>query len=274
MKLSAHLAGIALATLLVGCGDDGASEPRLMPTAASPMPPEHSPTPTPAPACEPLYPDVGFPVMVGRAGDAACVVWKGAPGAPAQVRVQDGAFQPGDRPAFELLYSATAGSPFVFPPDALPPFRGTDRCFDSDTGFTVRVDGAGGTAIGAEAWSTCTRIIILADGCTSGFPFDGQDATVGRRPSAAGGQLEACVMWADKAANESGFRIKLSYPNSGETFTYLAPPNTVEFVPPAGDTLGLGSPSAGLGRKDWTLEVVAITPTGDVPIGVQSVQVM
>jgi hypothetical protein len=65
----------------------------------------------------------------------------------------------------------------------------------------------------------------------------------------------------------------LSYPNSGEKFTYLVPPGTVEFVPPEADTRGVESFAAGLGRKDWSVTVVALTPDGEIVVGAQSVQV-
>ena len=36
--------------------------------------------------------------------------------------------------------------------------------------------------------------------------------------------LADCVFWVDQNSNESGFRIELSYPNSGEYFLYDVPP--------------------------------------------------
>jgi hypothetical protein len=268
MKL---ISGLILATaLLTGCSGGGDKRDPT-PEATATLDPEPVSTASPVVSCEPLYPDVGFPVMVGRAGDAACVIWKGPPGVPAQIFVQDGAYLPDQKPAFEMLYSAPSGSPFIFPQNSLPPFRGSDRCFDADTAFRVKVEDGKGNSLGAEAWNTCGRIVSLADGCST-WPGGG-DMTALNRLTMPSGEERVCIMWPDAYANETGFRITLSYPRSGEKFVYLAPANTLEFFPPKADTDGLGTFENEFRRKDWSLEIIALTPDGERLVGSHAVQV-
>jgi hypothetical protein len=54
----------------------------------------------------------------------------------------------------------------------------------------------------------------------------------------------------------------------------MAPADTVELTPPAADVEGLGSPEHGLGRKDYGVDVWAIRPGGEEPVGSMFVQVM
>jgi hypothetical protein len=184
------------------------------------------------------------------------------------VVIEEGKYAAETEASATHVYEAAA-SPFVLPPGVVPDFRGADACFRSDVAFTVRVQTLDGTDVGAEAWNTCGRLAFLADGCGT-WPGGGELTALNRIPG-PNGEERVCIMWPDTQSNETGFRITLSYPNSGERFVYAAPPNTVEFFPPAADTAGMGAFVPARNRKDWSLEVVALTPEGERYVGGHSV---
>lgn len=75
--------------------------------------------------------------------------------------------------------------------------------------------------------------------------------------------LGDCVYWVDEHANESGFRIELSYPNTGETFLYDVPANTVAFALPSEASPRLKeSREQCLRRKDFQVLVYALFAQG------------
>jgi hypothetical protein len=162
-------------------------------------------------------------------------------------------------------------SPFVFGAGVLPPLVPGRPCFAEDAGFTVRVAGPDGGWLGGETFFTCSRQAVLADGCTASLSAGGggQDGVGASRTS----MRTVCITWGDRLPDETGFKIVLGYPNSGEKFEYTAPANTVEFIPPAADTEGIGAFIPARNRKDWDLRVFAITPRGEELVGAQLVQV-
>jgi hypothetical protein len=84
-----------------------------------------------------------------------------------------------------------------------------------------------------------------------------------------------CITWEDRFDDETGFRIELKYARSQETFTYQAPANTVEFIPPPGDVDGLGEiRPPDWPRKDYSVSVWALRPGGETLVGGIAVQVM
>ncbi len=209
--------------------------------------------------------------MIGGDAGQPCVIWRGS--SPARVVVEEGAFA-SDSPPSKVVAFESVASPFTFPPGVLPGIRPDGRCFDRDGGFRVRVESVDGAVIGAEERFTCGHAVTLADGCTVGTSARNGPFGLGKLPDTEPGEPAACIAWPDRHSNETGFRIELSYPNSEEKFTYLVGANTVEFVPPEPDTRGVGSFTAGLGRKDWDVEVFAITPEGEKLVDSQAVTVM
>ena len=267
-----------LALALLSCtGDEdepSAGQPSSVdstPTAVStPVPTLATAGTTATPGgCEPLVADGGFPVMLGSFAGQACVIWRGA--GAARVIVEAGSFATDVPPTSVVTFDAVT-SPFVFPSGVLPGIRPGQPCFERDGGYRVRVEAVTGESIGGEERYTCSYAVILADGCSVSAARSGPFG-LGRIPGVPPGQPSACIAWPDRRGDETGFRIELTYPNSGEKFTYLVPPGTVEFVPPEADTRGVGSFPAGLGRKDWSVTVVALTPDGEIVVGAQSVQV-
>jgi hypothetical protein len=132
----------------------------------------------------------------------------------------------------------------------------------------VSILAPGGT-LGGELWRSCEHSPVLPDGCTG--PGRGSDVSISRIPG-PGGDIP-CITWADEFKDETGFRVVLKY-GGGESFEYFAAADTVEFIPPAAHVEGLGSPEYGIARKDYGLEVWAIRPGGEEPVGAMFVQVM
>lgn len=68
-----------------------------------------------------------------------------------------------------------------------------------------------------------------------------------------------CVVWIDSYEDETGFEIRLHYPRSDETFVYLVPANSTEFIVPEEDRPNLEASLAQCNRrKDMELTVTAL----------------
>ena len=268
MRLSVVLA-VAIAIGIIGSACDSSVEsPRDLggSTATLSPTPTESPTATPAPSCVGLSQDVGFRVRLGRIGNRPCVIWDEAPGgAPYQVLVEAGKFEPSATPTGQGRLTALS-SPFDVPSDVMPPFRPDQPCLSGDdTRFMVSVFASDGSKLGGESWMTCVRKPVFPDGCPG--PEPGNGAEIGRNDDGL-----VCITWPDRQDDETGFGIKLEY-GSGEFFEYNVPPNTNEFLPPRADTAGLGALDLTTGRKDFGVQVWAIRPDGETPVGSTFVQV-
>ncbi len=262
--LSIATAFVFAAFVTASCGDgatptDGGSLPVVTSSSAdTPGPtlplilPPNTPTPDPA-VCEPLGPMAGWPVWMGRRAATTCVGWVPGDG-PVVVRLQD---RPGPeaQPTNIRDFAVPAGSPlFAFPVGLLPPLQ--NRCFQQvPPGLEVVVIREGGVIGGVTAFAGCP-VWKVANGCSSPHP-PRSDAQISRTDDG-----RACMSWFDTFNGETGYRLELSYPGSQETFTYRAPPNTVTFIFPEADVLGMASFGAGLGRKDFAYEVWAVMPDG------------
>ncbi len=220
------------------------------PTLPLSLPPS---TPTRDPAvCEPLGPIAGWPVWMGRAG-TPCIAWVPGDG-PVVVRLQDRA-GPETQPTNIRDFGVPAGAAmFAFPVGLLPPLQ--NRCFQQvPPGLEVVVLRDGEVIGGVTAFAGCP-VWKVVNGCSSPHP-PRSDAEISRTDDG-----RACMSWFDTFNGETGYRLELSYPGSQETFTYRTPPNTVTFVFPQADVLGLGTFGAGLGRKDFAYEVWAVMSDG------------
>jgi hypothetical protein len=82
------------------------------------------------------------------------------------------------------------------------------------------------------------------------------------------------VAWRNRFSVNKGFRIELSYPHSGERFGYVAPPEATSFVFPYEAWPRLAaSKERCLQRKDYTVEVRAMTPEEQDLLGAVAVTV-
>ncbi|MEX0782308.1 MAG: hypothetical protein WD557_06630 [Dehalococcoidia bacterium] len=218
--------------------------------------------------------DVGYPVMLGRIGDQACLLWESAdPAAEYRLLVEHGKVGL-FHPATEVVsLDLVGGSPLTLPGGAVPPFSGTDACFQGE--FMATVVSTSGERLGGELWRTCEHHPVLADGCVG--PERQLGVHLGRLPNPDGTDYSdtRCITWEDRFDDETGFRSELRYAQSGERFVYEAPADTVEFLPPPADVDGLGEFRApDLRRKDYAVMVWALRPSGETLVGSIDVQVM
>ena len=212
-------------------------------------------------------------MRLGRVGDHACLFWEGDANADFQLVVEHGKTGLLEDATTVVSVSLTGGSPFVLPDDVLPPLRGGVGCFEGI--FLATVLTSTGERVGGELWLGCEHHSILADGCVG--PGRELDVNVARLAASDGSGYSAtrCIVWEDRFDDETGFRIELTYEGSGEKFTYMAPANTIELIPPAGDVDGLGEiRPPNWPRKDYSVQVWAIRPAGETMVGSMSVQVM
>lgn len=73
-----------------------------------------------------------------------------------------------------------------------------------------------------------------------------------------------CVVWSDPFEDETGFRVTVTYNNTQETFTHEVGPDTIELLLPEAEAAAPGD------CQRWsshTLEVVALRPEGETPLG-------
>ena len=75
-----------------------------------------------------------------------------------------------------------------------------------------------------------------------------------------------CVVWKDGFANETGFRIVVTYLRSGEKFTHDVGPNATEFVFPPDEAPMLERPEFCAKRGTMQLEVKAVLTNGDAVV--------
>lgn len=77
-----------------------------------------------------------------------------------------------------------------------------------------------------------------------------------------------CVVWVDKFEDEVGFQIILDYAQSDEHFIYESEPNITQLIVPFSDAPRLNeSREQCLGRKDWQIQVIALRPSAEYPVG-------
>ena len=77
-------------------------------------------------------------------------------------------------------------------------------------------------------------------------------------PTMAFAPDQFCLRWKDSFSDESGFRIKLSYPRTGESFVHDVGSNATSFVFPAEE----GQTPGNCERSPMTLELQVVKPSG------------
>ena len=85
-------------------------------------------------------------------------------------------------------------------------------------------------------------------------------------PNARG---EYCVKWKDTFTDERGFRIRIEYGRTNETFTYDVRANTTWFIVPAAEAPRFDPPACR--RADYSLTVFALRPRGETIVNGQAV---
>jgi hypothetical protein len=75
------------------------------------------------------------------------------------------------------------------------------------------------------------------------------------------------VSWRDEAADATSYRIELGYVYSGERFIYTVPAGVRSFIFRAEEAPGPGTPRPDCQRNYFTLDVVALGPTGEREVG-------
>ena len=82
---------------------------------------------------------------------------------------------------------------------------------------------------------------------------------------------EFCIAWLDEFSDELGFRITLRYLGSQEEFVYQVGPDVHDFFFPASDWPDALSAtpcaSCSIRRKDFSVLVQALLPTGEITMG-------
>lgn len=74
-----------------------------------------------------------------------------------------------------------------------------------------------------------------------------------------------CIVWSGEFPDESGFRVEVRY-GGGEIFSHAVGPDEHDFVFPPEEAPVLTGPGCSR-RKDFTMTVFVVQPSGETPIG-------